>query len=153
MIALTIIAASMGRANGLASLLGAFALAGTAFAILLAPQVVRMDMREDLAHLELLKTWPVKASAVVRGELLWPGVRRSPPWPGRCWRSRRPVRNDAHERQRGWRLGGGAALAIVAPALVFAQLTIHNIGGAAVSGVGAARQSACRAASTRWGSG
>jgi len=26
----------------------------------------------------------------------------------------------------GWRIGGGAALAILAPAMVFSQLTIHN---------------------------
>ena len=35
---------------------------------------LRIDLRQDLRHLELLKTWPVKASAVVRGEMLWPGV-------------------------------------------------------------------------------
>ena len=40
----------------------------------MAPQILRIDMRQDLRHLELLKTWPVKASAVVRGELLWPGA-------------------------------------------------------------------------------
>jgi ABC-2 type transport system permease protein len=127
MIALTIIAASMGQANGLASLVGAFSFAGSAFAILLAPQVVRMDMREDLRHLELLKTWPVKASAVVRGELLWPGIAIT----GVAWSmlaiatvlSGRMLTNVS----AGWRLGGGAALAIAAPALVFAQLAIHNI--------------------------
>ena len=40
----------------------------------MAPQILRIDMRQDLMHLELLKTWPVKASAVVRGEMLWPGA-------------------------------------------------------------------------------
>ena len=101
MVALTIVAASMGRANGLASLLGAFSLAGTAFAIVLAPQVVRMDMRQDLRHLELLKTWPVKASAVVRGELVWPGVMITAAR-GRCSPSRRSCRGrfcDGRERR------------------------------------------------------
>ena len=71
--ALTIVAASMGqRQRPAPPLLGAFSLAGPAFAILLAPQIVRMDLRQDLRHLELLKTWPVKAAAVVRGEMLWP---------------------------------------------------------------------------------
>jgi ABC-2 type transport system permease protein len=126
MISLTVIAASMGRANGLASLLGAFALAGTVFAILLAPQVLRIDMRQDLAHLELLKTWPVKASAVVRGELLWPGVVIT----AAAWAmlvAATYLSGTILDRVSvALRLSGGAALAILAPALVFAQLTIHN---------------------------
>jgi ABC-2 type transport system permease protein len=124
--ALTMVAASMGRANGLASMLGAFAFAGTAFAILLAPQVLRIDMRQDLAHLELLKTWPIKASAVVRGELLWPGVVITV----LAWMMLAVAvllsGTILGKVGIGVRLGGGAALAILAPALVFAQLTIHN---------------------------
>ena len=123
---LTIIAASMGRANGLASLLGAFSFAGTVFAILLAPQVVRIDMRQDLAHLELLKTWPVKASAVVRGEMLWPGVIIT----AGAWTMLAVATylsgTILGELSVGLRMGGGAALAILTPALVFSQLTIHN---------------------------
>jgi len=125
-VALTIVAASMGQADGLASLLGAFSLAGTAFAILLAPQVVRIDMRQDLRHLELLKTWPVKASAVVRGEMLWPGVMITA-W---AWAMLAPAAylsgTMLTELGVGLRMGGAAAIAIVAPALVFSQLTIHN---------------------------
>ena len=125
-VSLTIVAASMGRANGLASLLGAFSLAGTVFAIVLAPQVVRIDMRQDLRHLELLKTWPVQASAVVRGELLWPGVLIT----AGAW-SMLAVATFLSgtiltSLSFGWRMGGGAAIAILTPALVFSQLTIHN---------------------------
>jgi Putative ABC exporter len=123
---LTAAAASLGRANGLASMLGAFAMAGTMFSILLAPQILRTDMRQDLRHLELLKTWPVKASAVVRGELMWPGALIT----AIAWTliavamllSGVPFVKVG----LGWRLAAGAAIAIVAPALVFAQLTIHN---------------------------
>lgn len=126
MFSLTLVAASLGRANGLASLLGAFALAGTFFAILLAPQIVRMDMRQDLRHLELLKTWPVKASAVVRGELLWPGTTITVG----AWLMLAIATflsgTILADVGAGLRLSGGAAIAIVAPALVFAQLTIHN---------------------------
>jgi ABC-2 type transport system permease protein len=127
MIALTIIAATMGQANGLASLVGAFSFAGSAFAVFLAPQVMRMDLREDLRNLELLKTWPVKASAVVRGELLWPGIAIT----AIAW-SMLAVATVLSGRiltslSASWRFGGGAALAIVAPALVFAQLAIHNV--------------------------
>jgi hypothetical protein len=125
-VALTIVAASMGQANGLASLLGAFSLAATAFAILLAPQVLRIDMRQDLRHLELLKTWPVKASAVVRGEMLWPGVMITA-W---AWAMLAPATYLSGtiliDLSAGLRMGGAAAIAIVTPALVFSQLTIHN---------------------------
>jgi ABC-2 type transport system permease protein len=43
-----------------------------AFFTLLGPQAMRSDLRGDLPHLDLLKTWPVKAAAIIRGELLWP---------------------------------------------------------------------------------
>ena len=107
-------------------MLGALALGGAGFAVLIAPQVVRVDLRQDLAHLELLKTWPVKSSAVIRGEIAWPGVVITVS----AWIliglalllsaanfSTIPI---------GWRLGVGWAAALVTPALVFAQLTIHN---------------------------
>jgi hypothetical protein len=85
-----------------------------------------VDIRQDLGHLELLKTWPVKSSAVVRGELLWPGVFLTAiAWTmitvGLALSGTVIPTVDL-----GWRLGVGGAIAIVAPALVFAQLTIHN---------------------------
>ena len=126
LVALTIVAASAGRANGLASLFGAFAMAGTVFAIVLAPQVIRMDMRQDLRHLELLKTWPVKASAVVRGELLWPGVIIT----AGAWSMLAIAASLSGtmmtDVSAALRMAGAAAIAIVIPALVFSQLTIHN---------------------------
>jgi ABC-2 type transport system permease protein len=126
LVLLTMAAASIGRANGLASLLGAFSFAGTVFTIVLAPQILRIDLRQDLRHLELLKTWPIKASAVVRGELLWPGVVIT----AIAWTMLAVATFlSATLLPRvsvGWRIGGGAALAIVAPSLVFSQLTIHN---------------------------
>ena len=126
LVCLTIAAATMGRANGAASLLGAFAFAGTAFAVVLAPQVLRIDLRHDLRHLELLKTWPIKASAVVRGELLWPGaVITIVAWTMLAVAtllSGTMLSNVS----LAWRMGGAAAAAILAPSLVFSQLTIHN---------------------------
>jgi ABC-2 type transport system permease protein len=126
LVALTIVAASAGRANGLASLFGAFAMAGTVFAIVLAPQVIRMDLRQDLRHLELLKTWPVKASAVVRGELLWPGaIITAGAWSMLAIATSLSGTMMA-EVSAALRMAGAAAIAIVIPALVFSQLTIHN---------------------------
>src|SRR4030095_10984923 len=72
--AVSVISVSLGRGRGFATIVGFFATVGTAMAVLFAPQVLRIDMRQDLRHLELLKTWPVTAAAVVRGQLLWPGA-------------------------------------------------------------------------------
>jgi hypothetical protein len=88
--------------------------------------VLRIDMRQDLRHLEWLKTWPVAPAVVVRGELIWPGVlitltswgllalalvMSGPVFTRLSW---------------AWRLSAAGGVAILAPALVFAQLTIHN---------------------------
>jgi hypothetical protein len=50
------------------------AVAVTMFVAILGPQVVRTDLRSDLAHLETLKTWPLRAADVIRGEMLWPSA-------------------------------------------------------------------------------
>jgi len=62
------------RARGLVFLVGAFSSLGALFTTLMAPQIVRMDLREDLSHLEWLKAWPVKGAAVLRGEIIWPAA-------------------------------------------------------------------------------
>jgi putative ABC exporter len=126
LIALTLATTVMGRGRGMAAAVAAFSFVATVFSILLAPQVLRIDMRQDLLHLELLKTWPVKASAVVRGELLWPGVVIT----AVAWTMiAAGVFMSATMLARvslGWRVASGAAIAVLAPALVFMQLTIQN---------------------------
>src|ERR1019366_5103750 len=62
--ALNIAGLSMGRGSGFPAMLGTFAIAATGFAIFMAPQIVRVDLRQDLPNLEVLKTWPIKAAAV-----------------------------------------------------------------------------------------
>jgi len=125
--ALTVLSATFGRANGLATLVGTFALVATAFLVLMAPQVVRVDLRDDLRHLELLKTWPVQAPAVIRGELLWPAMMLTVA----SWATLMVAELLAGSTPIGrigvvWRLSAGAAAAVLAPALVSAQLTIQN---------------------------
>ncbi|HEY2904783.1 MAG TPA: putative ABC exporter domain-containing protein, partial [Vicinamibacterales bacterium] len=51
---LSVAAASIGRGNGVAAILGAFALVGVGFSVLMGPQALRIDMRQDLRHLEVL---------------------------------------------------------------------------------------------------
>ena len=54
--------------------MGAAALPFAAIAVLLGPQMLRNDLRQDLARLPLLKTWPVSGAALIRGEVLAPTV-------------------------------------------------------------------------------
>lgn len=125
--ALTMIGVSIGRARDMASIAGTFALAACLTAVLLGPQMLRIDMRDDLRHLEALKTWPVRAASVVRGEMLWPGVLLTAiAWIGATLVELLAVESVFGRVGVGWRLSVGAAFAILAPALVFAQLTIHN---------------------------
>src|SRR5262249_34717733 len=124
--AITIATSAAGRGNGFAVAIGLFAMIGAVFAILMAPQALRIDIRQDLQHLELLKTWPVAASAVVRGELLWPGALLTIG----AWLliAMATALSAAVFSRTGLmvRLSIGSAIAIVAPGLVFAQLVIHN---------------------------
>jgi hypothetical protein len=57
-----------------AAFVGALSLPLAAMAALLGPQMMRNDLRQDLARLALLKTWPVRGSALIRGEVLGPTV-------------------------------------------------------------------------------
>lgn len=41
---------------------------------LMGPTMVRSDLRRDLAHLVVIKTWPVRGAAIVRGEVLAPAI-------------------------------------------------------------------------------
>ncbi|HKB09627.1 MAG TPA: putative ABC exporter domain-containing protein [Vicinamibacterales bacterium] len=126
-IALTVLSATFGRANGLATLAGSFAMVTTAFTVLFAPQVLRVDLRDDLRHLELLKTWPVGAAAVIRGELLWPAaLLTAAAWAGLAVVELLAASTPLTRVSMTWRLSAGAALAMLAPALVAAQLTIQN---------------------------
>jgi len=126
LVSLSIIAMVMGRANGLATTIGLFATVGAVFSVLMVPQALRLDMRQDLRHLEVLKTWPVAAPAVLRGELLWPGALiTAMSWSCVAFAL---LLSGTVFPQIGFvfRVSAAAAIAIIAPALVFAQLTIHN---------------------------
>jgi putative ABC exporter len=125
--AVAVMAASLMRASGAAALLGSFAVGASLFAVVLGPQVLRLDMRDDLQHLEALKTWPVRSAAVVRGELLWPGALLTViAWTMVLVAEVLAVGTVLGGLNAAMRLSIGAAFAIIAPALVFAQLTIHN---------------------------
>ena len=60
--------------RGSAAAVCTISIAIAAFAAVLGPQVVRTDLRSDLMHLDLLKTWPVRPGALIRGEMAWPAT-------------------------------------------------------------------------------
>jgi ABC-2 type transport system permease protein len=124
--ALSVISVSLGRGRGFATIVGFFATVGAAMAVLFAPQVLRIDMRQDLRHLELLKTWPVTAATIVRGQLLWPGALIT----ACAWALLAVALTMSGlvftKLGWGWRVSAATSAAILAPALIFAQLTIHN---------------------------
>jgi hypothetical protein len=66
--------ASNAAAAGVAAFIGALSLPLAAMAVLLGPQMMRNDLRQDLARLAMLKTWPVRGAALIRGEVLAPTV-------------------------------------------------------------------------------
>ena len=118
---------SANQARGRAAALCMIAMAAAAFAVLLGPQIVRTDLRADLGHLELLKTWPVKASTVIRGEMLWPVcVVTLVGWFGIVCAT---IFSAAAfpEVTLGRRLSIALATALIAPALISAQYVIHNV--------------------------
>jgi hypothetical protein len=110
----------------------AFFIAGAvaAFSTILGPMMMRADIRSDLRHLEVLKTWPVRPAAVVRGEMLWPiallsGIA--------CLAIACAAMFSAAgfpDVPLGARLAYAAAALLVAPALVTAQCLVQ--GAAAV---------------------
>ncbi len=123
---LSVAAVSMSRARGYAGVIGAFATFGAGAAVLFFPQVVRIDIRQDLQHLEILKTWPIAPAIVVRGEMLWPGMLITVcAWLLQVVALLMSAAVFTRVALPG-RVSAAVALAIVAPALVFAQLTIHN---------------------------
>jgi hypothetical protein len=114
------------EARGLAMTLCTVTIAIAVFSVVLGPQVVRTDLRSDLRHLELLKTWPVRAAAVVRGEMLCPGVVLT----GVAWLALAcaTILSAAGfpKLGLGWRMSGAVGGFLLAPALIGAQLTVQN---------------------------
>lgn len=55
--------------TGFGTMLGFFALGMTAFSLLIGSRFVRIDLRQDLIHLRLLRTYPLEGSALVAAEI------------------------------------------------------------------------------------
>jgi hypothetical protein len=123
---LVLAAFAVSRARGLTQLLGVVSAIAMTFTVVMAPQILRVDLRQDLQHLELLKTWPVRPAAIVRGELMWPAmVVTVLAWAlGALALSFSAAAFASVET--AWRLAAGTAVMILTPAIVCAQYIIHN---------------------------
>jgi hypothetical protein len=119
-------AIATGNRRGGAAVFCLLSLIIAAFAVLLGPQVVRTDLRDDLRHLELLKTWPVRPAAVIRGEMLWNGLLIT----GIAWTALICATIYSAAGFPGlsfvWRSSLALTALLLAPALVFGQLTVQN---------------------------
>jgi hypothetical protein len=73
LLVLLALALSGGR-NSTANVLAGAGVLVAGFTLLLGPQLARNDLRQDLAALAVLKTWPLRAAALVRGEILAPAI-------------------------------------------------------------------------------
>ena len=114
------------RASGAAAVCGTLALAVAVFAIVLGPQITRSDLRDDLLHLELLKTWPIAAPALVRGEMLAPAALLTIlAWTAIVCAFALSAAAFT-TASLGMRVSIAATLAVLAPALIAAQFTVHN---------------------------
>jgi len=118
--------AAMSQTRGLASAvcLASLMLAGAT--VVAGPMSVMSDLRGDLRHLELLKTWPVRGAALVRGEILWPaslvtGVASLALLFGAMLSF-----SAFPDLTVVWRISLWATATLAVPSLVFAQYTIHH---------------------------
>ena len=65
---MAVVISSQGK-TGFGTLLGYFALAMAGFSVLIGSRFVRIDLRQDLVHLRLLRTYPIGGAALVAAEV------------------------------------------------------------------------------------
>ncbi len=66
----TLVFGMMEPEGSLREVVGWFALFWAGFLVVIGPQWVRYDLRRDLARIDLLRSYPVRGSSVVAGEIL-----------------------------------------------------------------------------------
>jgi len=114
------------RMRGPSAFLTAFGCLVAGVATLLGPQMMRLDLRSDFAHLDLLKSWPLRAADVIRGEMAWPVTAVS----GVAWFAilTAALFSGAGLPQVRFvdRWAVAIAVVVAAPALIAAQFTVHN---------------------------
>jgi hypothetical protein len=89
--------------------------------VLMGPQFMRNDLRQDLARLAVLKTWPMRGAVLVRGEILAPACLLS----AIAWLliAAGAILADAPPADR---VSYGIAAAMFAPGIIMAGLVLQN---------------------------
>ena len=123
---LSFLIVTVNRARGFAGVVGLFAAAGAAYTVLLAPQILRLDLVADLQHLELLKTWPIRAAVIVRGEMMGPALVLSAAAWGLIGLAFFLSTAAFSRTSAEWRVAIAAGGLFLAPALIFGQYAVHN---------------------------
>lgn len=110
------------------SLFGILSFVVAAVLVLFGPAMLRVDLRQDLAHLAIIKTWPVRGAAVFRGELLAPLIALSlaAALPILLWSALDDKMILAASSSAALRAAVAGAALLVASALLLAQLVIQN---------------------------
>ncbi len=130
-VVLALVARNSSQTGGVAAFIAALCLPLLFVTVLFGPGMLRNDLRQDLAHLGLLKTWPVSGPAMVRGALLAPtAVLTAVAWIliavavvlAKALTAKMPG-TMAFVPDRVW---FGLAAAIVAPAAILIQILIYN---------------------------
>ena len=124
-------AASGSHKSGLVSFVSILALIGTAIVIFLGPQIARNDLRQDLGHIALLKTWPIPSGALIRGELLAPlAALSAAAWLFILGSALLITKVPSTAATFGLlvldRVSYGLAAALLAPPLIVVQLVVQN---------------------------
>ena len=109
--------------------IGGFATMFAGYTLIAGPQFARQDIRSDLAHIDILKTYPLAGWQIVLGELLAPTAILT----GLLWLALLTAALAFQPSHGGlvWltppvRVTTATALAFIAPALVCLQLLVPN---------------------------
>jgi hypothetical protein len=129
LIVIVIMVTRLGHRAGIAAMIGPLCMMLALFTVILGPQMMRNDLRQDLARLAVLKTWPVRGATLVRGEVLAPAVVLiAIAWmlvvvamsvPSRGFLGGAFAAIDA-------RLAYGVAAALVLPGIILMQVLVQN---------------------------
>jgi hypothetical protein len=117
---------SAGQNRGPAGFIAALGFVVTAISVVAGPLIMRLDLRSDFDHLDVLKTWPVRPADLIRGEMAWPAAFVSAiAWAGIACAAlfSGAAMPDVPFVDR-WSVAISALLA--APALIAAQYTVQN---------------------------
>ena len=121
LVILAFVASRSGKGMGLAPVVAIFA----GFLMLIGPYMLRNDLRVDMTRLAVLKTWPVSGATVFLGEVLAPAALLTV----LAWGAiavTLGLSAGLAGLGPGERLSIAASAALIAPAIIAAQLVIQN---------------------------